>query len=271
MPGWTMVNGVWREMWGSRSKVNDIVRDTNIYCNINGVTRVIHERELLEGSVIGFRLVYTRNKSKRHFLLPHLSYNPNLPTTIAVVGATHEMDTSEKGVIFHYNAKDYDEEGILMYEGRLYAVLNDGNLVDVIQSRPDPGTDEPIDAGPIGVAWVTNRIMTLSIKIEARLTYEGYGFAVFGWNSMFRQEQTLPDRNESANVPDKNLGMLNSYDILPIERRVDDFYTVASIGIARDTHDADNHMIGSHGFLSQTIERIWVNDEMKPFIVEVYD
>lgn len=274
MPGWTMINGVWREMWTAMPKTDGVTRSSNIYTKINGVNRVIYQHEITESDIIGFRMVYKRSVTKKHPDFPNLSFNPNLPVIVSLTGDTiGSMDMNYKGILFEYSNERVKEEGIYMYEGSLYALLSNDELVDIPLTKADVGPDDRIPTSiPNGNhAWVSNRVAGLSIQVGYTLTYETFGYFMAGWNSFFSTDNWI----DYTNYPDKDRNEkslpVNSYNMLPIESRESTFDTIAQIGIARDMSSPTNNMIGSHGLLDQTIDNIWVNGIKKPFVIEMYD
>lgn len=274
MPGWTMINGVWREMWTSMPKIDDVTRCSNIYTKINGVNRVIYSHSLTENDIVGFRMVYKRSPMKKHPDFPHLSFNPNLPVLVSLTGDTiGSMDTNHKGILFEYSNARVKEEGIWMYQGSLYAVLTNNELLDISLTKADVGPDDRIsvDIPSIGNAWASNRIAGLSIQIGYTLVYETFGYFMAGWNSFFSTDHWIDPTNYPEKGPNEKSLPVNSYNMLPIESRESTFDAVAQIGIARDMSSPVNNMIGSHGLLDQTIDNIWVNGVNKPFVIEMYD
>ncbi len=274
MPGWSMINGVWREMLRPTPNINNVVRNSDVFANINGVTRVIYARAIDPSEVVGFRMVYKRSTTRKHPSFPELSYNPNLPVTVFLTGDTKgTMDGNEKGIILEYSNERPDEEGILMYEGRLYMVLLNGDIIDVTRSCDDVGWEETGDPGNQGIehAHATSKIMDLSIYINYTSRYEAFGYNMFGWNSFFSTEDFLDYTRYPDKGPNKNITVQNSYNILPVYRRWSTFDAVAKIGIARDMTDPDKNMIGSYGVLDQSIHHIFLEGEPKPFVVELYD
>lgn len=265
------IDSVWREVWSSPVNINGVWRDSDALVNINGVWRQSHKKEISEEDIIGFRIVYKRNPNKIHHLLNHLTFNPNIPASMLLTGDNAGfMDLSPKGVLFQYDNSNPEEEGIIMYEGKLYAVLNNDIVIDVCKTKEYWGDDDrlPSNAPDITEVWATNKINDLSISIQAQLSYESNGFYIAGWNSLFNTTQFI-DTNSS--IEDKNKYEMNSYNILPIENRESTFDYIASIGIARDMHTANTNMVGSYGNLDHTIHWITVNGVNKPFVFEIYD
>lgn len=267
------INGVWRETWSSAVNINGVWREADVYTNVNGVWRQSHNYKVNEEDIIGFRIVYKLNKNKKHLVHTSLGYNKDLPAHLSLTGDTAGiMDLERKGVVFEYENTYPDREGIMMYEGKLYAVLNNDCILDVGQSKEFWSDDDrlPPNAPDITEVWATNRINNLSIQMESYVLYESNGFYFAGWNSLFEKTQ-YTDPTLFPVGEDKNIHYMNSYNILPIESRENTFDTIASIGIARDMHMEDTNMVGSYGNLDHTIYWIAVNGIKKPFVFEIYD
>lgn len=267
------INGVWRETWSTSVNINGVWRDATVYSNMNGVWRQNYANEITEDDIIGFRIVYKLNKNKKHDILTHLSYNPDLPAHMLLTGETAGfMDLNEKGVIFEYDRTYPDREGIMMYEGKLYAVLKNDCVIDVCQTKEFWSDDDrlPSNAPDITEVWATSKISNISITIQAHLAYESNGFYFAGWNSFFNKTQ-YTDPTSFPVDEDKKVFSMNSYNILPISNRDNTFDTVASIGIARDVHTKDTNMVGSYGNIDHTIFWITVNGVNKPFVFEIYN
>lgn len=274
MPGWSMINGVWREMWGSSPNIDGVFRDTDIYANINGVARLIYSHELSEDDVTGFRLVYKRKDNPEHSHFPNLKFNPKLPVRVNLTGSNPgSMDLSEKGILFQYTNDDVGEEGLYMYEGHLYAVLYNDEIIDIMGSQDGVGTDGRVSTpfSTDGTAWQTAKITHMGINIDASLTYQTFGYWMFGWNSFFSTDHWLDPTVYPEKGPNKNTLRVNSYSILPADSRESTFAPTCQIGIARDMSSPTDNMIGSYGALDQSVGCIRLNGTPKPFVVEVYD
>lgn len=272
MPGWSMINGVWRELWNPTPNINGVVRDSNIFTKINGVTRTIYSATMDPSDIIGFRMVYMP-ADLQHPKFPYLKYNGNIPAYLSYTGGPiKRMDTTSKGVILHYTNEKWWEEGTIAWEGKLYAQLMNGEIVDVVNSKDTVGSDERVPTNIPGSeqAWLSSKIMGFTILMNYTTSYNAYGFQTFGWNSMFNVNEFIDESKFSDRGPNKKDESQNSYNILPTIRRSDMFDSVARIGIARDMNSKDDNMIGSYGTMSQDIHSIRLNGEIKPFIVELY-
>lgn len=106
--------------------------------------------------------------------------------------------------------------------------------------------------------------------MHARMSYETYGYYMAGWNSIFSTNSFIASANFPDRGPDQNTQSIRSYIILPSNIRDNDFSSIASIGIARNVTQPENNMVGSYGYIDQTIEEIIVNGVNKPFVVEAY-
>lgn len=267
------INGVWRELWTSHVKIDGVWRESNVLTMVNGVWRENHTHLLEEKDIIGFRIVYKKSETKKHPDFPHLSYNHKIPVNVRLGGdSIGSMDLHLKSIIFEYFRENPEEEGILMYEGHLYAVLNNNIIVDIGNSQNNSNDERRNPEIPgISEIWYTDRLNPLSIQIQGYELYESNGYYMNGWNSLFEKDNFLDPTDYPDKEYHKNIHRLNSYNILPLDKRIDDFRAIANIGIARDMTSEVHNMIGSYGVLDQTIEIIWVNGVKKPFTMEIYD
>lgn len=278
------VEGIWRQTWAPSVNINGVWRDTDTPVNVNGVWREVNKLEINEEDIIGFRLIYKVNPNKLYPDLPNLKYNPKIPVRIGVSGPTPAlMDMEYKGVVFEYfNYKlpggidntipnTEQEEGIVCYEGRLYALIVNDLLIDVTGTQEFFGTEERVDPEIPGITdvWMTNKIYNLDIKIEAKCKFDTHGYYCAGWNSIFSTHEVLPDNKFPENWDEDTYEFVD-YPLLPIKSRLEEYTNTINIGIARDLHSHYTNMVGSYGTLSQNINWITVNGVKKPFIVEVY-
>jgi hypothetical protein len=269
-----MINGTWREIWGSQTLVNGVWRDNDSYVNVNGMQRLIHRHTLSEDDIMGFLIVYKLSTTRTHEDYPDLKYNENIPTKIGLTGANvGKMDMTQKGVIFEYSNDNPDEEGIKMYEGALYAMLTNESIIDVINPKDSIGYDERVPGitPEISEVWSTNRTSELAITMTGKMSYEDNGYFIDGWNGLFTKikhldESYFPDKDYKSHTYnlEKNI-------ILPTMGRNELFNPIAEIGIVRDMHTSVKNMVGSYGLLDQTISSIIVNGVPKPFVIEIYD
>lgn len=275
------VFGVYRRAMNSYVNINGVWREAVISPNIDGIWRETDKFEIAEEDIIGFRIVYQSNHNPSYGDLPDLVYNPNLPAQLKLTGDTSgNMDLNYKGVVFEYlNTKepdqlfDDDEEGILMYQGKIYAVLTNDLIIDVTATTNMVGWDDRVPCESIpGVTetWATTKLNELSIQLQARVAYETNGLNTEGWNKLFSSTNHIGSLNVD-DTDDKNYERINSYNIIPIESRDESFYPFAEIGIARDLHTAGKNMVGSYGVLDHTYNWITVNGVKKPFVVEIYN
>ena len=274
----TNINGVWRNLSTPFVNINGVWRESDVMINAGGVWREQHPRELDESDILGFRLVYKLVEDAYHPEHPMLRTNRGIPSEIRLTGEhVGYMDTTNKGIIFRYLREGYKDdpaylgwkyEGLLKYEAHLYAVLIDESVVDIISSTT-PATERILPHGSIP-HYITNKFSKLDITMEAWVVYESYGYYMNGWNSLFNKDQLLDPTRYPNKELHKNMKHLNSYIILPVEKRDKAFDSVASIGIARDMTSEDTNMVGSYGTLTHTIFDINVNGVSKPFVVELY-
>lgn len=263
MPGWALIDGIWRPMWTSCPRVDGIMRDSNVGTVIDGVTRYIHKHYFEEQDIVSFRMIYKRSMT-----------NSMIPVITDLTGESPSTcDTTRKGFIFEYSNDLPTEEGDYMYTGTLYAVTSTGEIIDVMRSTETPASDERYDAGIPGLeeVWLTNRIMNLSISMNIEVRYDCFGYYVDGWNSMFSTEQFIDRTRYPDKGPNKDTFAIGSFPIIPIASRPKTFDFVSRIGIRRNMTDPDRNMIGSHGTFDHIIHKIWVDGVRKPFVIEKYD
>ena len=267
------INGVFREPTSTYVNVNGIWRNVDQYVNVNGVWRQTYKHTIEESDIIGFRIIYTRITKVKHPDHPDLKVNFNLPVKMDLSGETAgKMDLNEKGVVFQYDRTDYDQEGIFVYRGDIYAELLDGKLVNVGLTLPEVIPDDRIlGSYPFLDTWNYDRINNLSIDIDGHILYESNGYHMSGWNSLFCKQQFTDPTDYPDEMDYKKQYCVNSYNILPIESRNSDFDPCAYIGIARDMHSDKGNMVGSYGVIDHTIRNIRINGIQKPFIIEIYN
>lgn len=267
------VNGVYRDTIESSSKINGVWRkNTNSYTKINGVWRSTHEEIIELKNIIGFKLIYTLNKARVHHDNPRLKYNANIPHVFKLTGETLGcMDLERKGVVFEYKRDFPEEEGIIMYEGRLYAVLENGKLFNVCQilGNNNGKVHEDEMVSEFSNIYEVGKLDGLDIKVDGYILFEDYGYYCAGWNNLFNSKPFI----DPTIYPDKFLYKkrleVNSYNILPMNMRDEYFDSVATIGIARDMETPIYNMSGSYGILDHTITRISLNGIDMPYVIEI--
>lgn len=274
----TNINGVWRTVQTPLVNINGVWRDSDIMVNSHGVWREQHSCQLRERDIVGFRMIYKYSDNASHHAFPNLKPNKKVPAEIQLTGEhVGYMNLTEKGIIFRYVREGYKDdpaylgwnhEGILKYEGRIYAVLSDDTILD-IPACTTSGVYMDQQFGSIP-HYMTNLFSNLTITLEAWVIYESYGYHMEGWNNLLYKDPFIDPTNYPDKELHKNIKTLNSYIILPVEKRDKAFDSVASIGIARDMTSAEDNMIGSYGTLSHTIFNITVNGVSKPFVIELY-
>jgi len=270
---WNLINGVWRRVWSTHVRINDVWRDSDVSNRINGVWRTSHRHELLESNIIGFRLVYQLIDNVTYPALPHLRPNPNIPVDFDLTGDNRGMmDTTRKGVIFHYRSTG-SEEGIKMYAGALYAVLDTG---DILNLSRDGNEDRIINSNltSIGIneSWSTSRIERLIISIDGYTHCHKPTGYVGGWLSLFDKIQhfeRFPNDFFLSNDTIWYVGYDKSFILNPTDMRAPTYDSLATIGIARDFRTPDHNMVGSFGALDHTFDAIYINGNPKPFSVEI--
>jgi hypothetical protein len=287
-------------------------------------------------------------------LLPGLVYNPNIPYVIDITGAANNRIPSKakKGVIFEYKREKEQEEGVILYQGHLYAVLEDDVHINITKPRTKPtsydltsidfilnpdafehpgGLSNAIielefskipshfgindiqlmfdkyvleygenkvnaavelelsktikysgvdDERLSEIGWLSNKLDRVgTIETLCSHTIEAFGYNLNGWNCLFDirhlvNERGLTDDEQShiyqINNPEDP--SLRYKKIFPVSQRdPNTFYPYCEIGIARDMHSPDRHMIGAHGAISHTIEHIMLNGKDYNFSIEIYD
>lgn len=267
---WNNINGVYRETWTSNSNINGVWRQGDVLPLVNGVYRESFLSDIKESDILGFRIVYKLSKEKKHPSYPHLLYNDKIPVDVYKTGdISRSMNENKKGIIFEYKRHEAYEEGIVMYEGNLYAELLNGFVINVglfdtftIDDDRVPTTNRSIEI---------DRLSKLSISIGARVAYQSYGYFMDGWNSIFSTEELL----DPTRYPHKELyedyKHIDYYNILPVHNRLNTYNCMAQIGIARDMTSKDHNMVGSYGLLDHTFYEVRVNNKVKPFVVEIYN
>jgi hypothetical protein len=268
------INGVWREVWSSHVKIDGQWRDADVYTKIDGVWRNTYKQYLEEEDIIGFRLIYKLNINATYPLFPHLKTNTNLPVKFDIAGIDKNMNFNAKNFTYIYSNKG-NAEGLLKYEGTLYAILISGAIVNisgVVNADPNILLDQKGYDYYLGDSWLSSKTSFLFIQIIGYTLYEANGYNLTGWNSIFDTREFLPP--EQTLHPD-NLEI--GYDpvtndrrvIIPVSKRLPTYNSIASIGIARDLKDPDHHMIGAHGSINHSIHGFMVNGVKKPFTVEI--
>lgn len=271
MPAYEKINGVWKEVWGTYVKVDGVWRDVDMSTKVDGVWRTTHVNDIKESDINEFHLIYKLNPNKEYPDYPNLKTNLNMPVTFALTGDNFGMNDSTKGVIYHYE-RFGNEQGILMYEAHLYAVLQNGCIIDVSSSKNTKvNNDDQRIPGPtidIPEVWITSRMKSLSIQLEGYTFYEAFRYHMHGWNSLFDNNQHLLPDPYTSDIPYRDTNLIDGRILFPVENRLSSYDNVASIGIARTLTDQEN-MIGAYGTMDHTIKSIKVNGVSKPFIIDI--
>ena len=272
MPTWTKINNIWREQWSSHSKIDGIWRESDISVNIDGMWRQVYSATIDPSDIRHFRLIYERAKFKSHPEYPNMQVNFNVPATLHLTGST-SMDFDNKGVLFQYRRDGY-EEGILMYEGNLYAMLTDGKYIRINSGNLWSANDERFATPYFNMpeAYGVSKMGTIYIDIAGYYTYENSGYYIAGWNNFFdHSKQIFSDNSSLSKEPERSTNIPISSILLPIDSRSPTYNHIAEIGIARNLSNTDNNMVGSYGILDQTIRYIRVDGIPRPFIIEIYE
>lgn len=268
------INGVIRNISNVSLKVNGVWRNNiNGLTRVNGVWRNSYNGFIDSKDIIGFKLIYTLNKSRIHYDNKRLKYNSKIPYIFKLTGDNiGSMDFSTKGVVFEYMRDEPNEEGIIMYEGRLYAILNNNdtvNVCNIIGNNNNKNSEDEIISEFSNSIYEVGKFGNTDIKLYGYVLFEDYGYYFSGWNNLFNTKAFI----DKTIYPDKFLYKkalnLNSYNILPFDKRDKYFDSVASIGIARDMKTSIYNMTGSHGILDHTITKISLNGIDMPFIIEI--
>ena len=266
------INGVSRDSRESYSKVNGVWRKNfETWSKFNGVWR-LNNNPFNPNRIIGFKLVYTLNANRIHHDIPRLKYNPKIPHVFKLTGdSIGNLDLTHKGVIFEYKRDETEEEGIVMYEGRLYAILDTDEEYNVclMYGNNDNKQHEDEMVSEFVDIYEASVVHDVDIKLTGYVAFEDYGYYFAGWNSLFNTKPFI----DKTIQPDKTLYKkkldVNLYNIHPMCERDEYFDSVSSIGVARDLETPIYNMIGSHGVLDHTITRISLNGVDMPFIVEI--
>lgn len=265
------VDGVWKEVWGTYVKADGVWRNADMSTKVNDEWKISHTNDIQESDIVEFRLIYKLNPDKKHPLFPNLKTNLNMPIEFSLTGDNIGMNDSTKGVVYHYE-RFGDEEGILMYEGALYAVLKNGCIVKASScTNTKVNNDDERIPGPIPSipeVWITSRMQSLNIQIEGYVLFESFRYHLYGWNSLFDTTQFLLQDPYTKDEPYQDIKHIDSRIILPVENRLNTFDTIASIGVARNLKTVDT-MYGAYGTLDHTIKSIKVNGIPKPFMIEI--
>lgn len=273
------VNSVWRNSKSNYTKVNGVWREADSKTKVNGVWRDVYNSTssstIDPNNIVGFVLIYTLNKNRIHHNIPRLKYNSKIPYICKLTGdqsSIGQMDLNHKGIIFEYLRDLPEEEGIIIYEGRLYALTKDSQMVNVCKaygSNEGKTTEDEMVTEFSSLIDVA-KLSGLDIKINGYVYFEDYGYYIEGWNNLFNTKPWIDKTIYPIKEPHKKRLELNNYNILPVDNRPAYFDSVANIGIARDMQTPVNNMVGSHGRLDHTIDRIELNGKALPFTIELY-
>ena len=255
MPGWVFKDGKFEQLKAPVVMVDGQLKNADIYTKVNNEIRIIYGR-VSANDIAGFKLIYTLDNTKQHNVLDHLKYNSDIVYNINTTDGGNIYNLNSKGIIFDFDELRYDE-GIIFYEGVLYAILNNGMLLQLTNNSISNLKDKRV--------LVTEAMeFTLCATYETR--YEIRGYNMYGWNKMFSSNTFLPKSNDTKELKSESL----LYDDTTIySDKLKEKVGLCEIGIACDTHNKDVHMIGTKGTLSQFVYQITVNEEPKPFTIEI--
>lgn len=258
------INGMFRDDDSEYSKINGVWRESTQWARINGVWREVGNRRITESDIIGFRLIYLLNKERLHPDYPHLKYNPKIPYIVDLAGENvGVMDMTHKSIVFEFNRDEYKEEGIIVYDGTLYAVLKNGFTINISSIISNSSLTKNVR--------LYRRTLDLEITMRGYSMFELHGDFMDGWNNFFTTEKFMMTGNLPFGPDDRDVNLINLYHFLPVDKREDVYDPIAKIGIARDMSSPTNNMIGSKGTLDHTLQEIYVNEVPKPFVIEVYN
>lgn len=273
MTTFSKINNIHRINSNIYVKINNQWRAANKYVKIDGQWKLVHKNSITSDDIIGFKIIYRLNKNKRLDSIPRLRYNKNIPIKFDISGSK-EMNYESKGVIYQYGVEfDNYEEGIVCYQGRLYAVCKDGLLIDI--------SSDGNDRSRIGILDInlTDRFMA-DISISYKMVFESNGFSINGWNSFFTNNEftddidytgypyyeLLPEDDGIQSGEERKAVEVVDQKILPVNTRDKIRYSpIATIGIARNTMTYGYNMLASHGNLNQTLNTIKMNNREMPF------
>jgi len=267
------VNGEDRKLWSAHVKVDGIWRDTDIDSKVHDRWNMNHKHEITEKNIIGFRLIYKPVTHIFSDVIPYLKHNRNLPVKFSITGVNNDMSLDSKGVKYFYTTEDVKvamEEGILLYGGALYALIDSGETISVSTAKDTMvnNDDERIRPGnDVEEAWITSRAKFLNITVLGYTKREQSG-NFFGWNSFFDMDDESLDVNfPSMDHPDK----VRYRTMLPISDRHDTYREIALLGISRNISQVHHNMLNSHGVIDHTLTAVTVNNVKKPFKVEIFN
>lgn len=261
----TRINGVYRETENEYTRICGVWRESNQYVRINGVWREVSgNKEISEADILGFRLVYVLNKDATHPKYPDLKYNPKIPYIADLAGDNVGiMDLTHKSMIFEFDRDEYKEEGIIRFDGTLYAVLTNGELINISSIVNDSYENKRLKD--------YQRTQNLTINMRGYMLYELYGRYMDGWNNFFTTEKFMMTDLQPSEYERRDVHLIHLEHFLPVPKREEYYTPVAMIGIARDMHSPEDNMIGSKGTIDHTLQEIYVNGVLKPFVIEVYE
>lgn len=251
---WVKIDGIWKKAVSAHAKIGKEWHDAQIFSKSGGKWDMNDMTLNIKGIKIVYRLAPMAEQYNP--LTPHLFYNPNLPARFFIGGESSDYNFHYQGVTLRYWAHSDYEEGVQKYKGSIYLVLENGREFEI--SRPNEL--DPIFDG---------------MKID----FFGLGFTqrdgdhrtLIGWNSILTDEQHLKDTIISKDEYYTHIinGMYPFDPTVVIGDRPENYQPYLDIGIARNTSRVEYNMLGTQGFIDQTIFQVRLNNVPIPFLVVI--
>ena len=265
--------GKWREVWSAHVNINGEWKDVdvNTFNKEYDYWKGVHTNFIDPMDIQSFLLVYTINDHLKYHRYQKLVTNKNLPIIFDLTGESKDLDFSEKGVVYRYERFGYDE-GKLLFEGHLYALLTNGVYIDVGFSYLNSTSKDirmAVKYDEMKEVWITSRLKDTVISIDGYESFEGFKFEQFGWNSLFTKDQLVFGKTYTEEDSLRKQREFKQRICYPDKKRDQSYYPCALIGIARELKD-EHTMHGAFGNLNHTITSISVNGINKPFQIKIY-
>lgn len=205
MPIFIRKNGLWKEIEQPYSRVEGKIKETDVYTRVDGKPRLVFGK-VTAADILGFRMVYYPKKDAEYIDIPTLKFNLDLPVLMHETDRADVMDIGHKGVVYEFFDTHVEQDGILMYEGRLLAVLKNGMLLDIFGNpEPIPGLDAPL----------VTKSMDFTVMVSYDVRYQGYGTHTRGWNSMWSSVQFLKPDTEDATYFKEDIRLSENHVLVP--------------------------------------------------------
>ena len=265
--------GKWREVWSAHVNVDGVWKDVdvNTFDKEYDYWKGAHTNFIDPADIQSFLLIYTINDHLKYHRYQKLVTNKKLPIIFDVTGESKDLDFSEKGVVYRYERFGYDE-GKLLFEGHLYALLSNGVYVDIGFSYLNSSSKDirmAVKYDEMKEVWITSRLKDTVIDIDGYESFEGFKYEQFGWNSLFTKDQLVFGKTYNEEDSLRKQRLLKHRICYPDKKRDKLYYPCALIGIARELKD-EYTMHGAFGNLNHTINSISVNGINKPFQIKIY-